>query len=60
MFNWEKLESMGISKANKYLIDSEDGIHCNQCREHLSQHGSRKAEILHPMDIANFLNTDKE
>ena len=62
MFNWEKLKDMGINKAHKehlvYL--SKDGIHCNECGEHLSDHGERKGEVWHPMDIANFLNTDKE
>jgi hypothetical protein len=60
MFNWEKLEAMGIGKANKHLIDSQDGIHCEKCGEHLSQHGARKGEILHPLDIANLINPDKE
>jgi hypothetical protein len=60
MFNWEKLEAMGIKKAIRGTVYSEDGIHCEECREHLSQHGDRNGEIVHPMDIINFLNPDKE
>ena len=61
MFNWKKLNDWGITKLNdqeRFLIDSKDGIHCDECHEHLSDHGKRDNGLLHPMDIANLLNIE--
>jgi hypothetical protein len=56
MFLWERLEDdFGVTKSPKDLIKSEDGIHCEECREHLSDHGVIDGKLLHPMDIVNLL-----
>ena len=60
MFNWEKLESLGITKSDRHLVSSEDNIHCITCREHIGDHGIKDGTLLHPLDIANLLNPDKE
>lgn len=58
MFNWEKLESLGISKADRYIVPTEDNIHCEVCREHIGDHGIKDGTLLHPLDIANIIHKD--
>jgi len=58
MFNWEKLESYGITKADRYLVDSEDNIHCIACKEHIGDHGIKDGTLLHPLDIANIITKE--
>jgi hypothetical protein len=58
MFNWEKLELFGIEKADKDLIETNDGIHCSVCGEHLGNHGVKDGVLLHPLDIANIINKE--
>jgi len=61
MFNWEKLADYGIRKLEpeeKLLIESKDNIHCDECGEHLSDHGRRDTGLYHPLDIANLLRIE--
>lgn len=58
MFNWEKLELFGITKASNDLVPSEDKIHCSICGEHIGDHGVKDGVLLHPMDIANIINKE--
>lgn len=61
MFEWKRLEAIGIYKADKDNIDglSTDGIHCVECGEHLSEHGIRESEVLHPKDISFAISIAK-
>jgi hypothetical protein len=58
MWNWEKLSLFGINKVDKNLVSSEDNIHCDDCREHVSDHGEKEGDLLHPLDIANIINKE--
>jgi len=48
MFNWDFYKKYGITKADKNDVPAEDGIHCNECGEHLSDHGVKNGTVLHP------------
>jgi len=58
MFIWEKLESYGITKVNRHLVDSKDKIHCILCGEHIGDHGIKDGILLHPLDIVNIITKD--
>ena len=55
MFNWETLNSYGITKADRHLIDTEDNIHCEVCRQHIGDHGLLDGHLLHPDHIVEIL-----
>jgi hypothetical protein len=49
MFNWDYFKKYEIKQAAKDTVPTEDGIHCNECGQHLSEHGQNKDGILlHP------------
>lgn len=48
MFNWDFYKKYGITKAEKYDVPATDGIHCNKCGEHVSDHGTKNGLLLHP------------
>lgn len=56
MLLWKKLEdNFSVTKSPKDSIKSKDGVHCDECREHLSDHGVVDGKLLHPMDILSLL-----
>ena len=59
MFNWEKLELFGITKANNDLVPSEDKIHCTVCGEHIGDHGEKDKILLHSQDISFAISIAK-
>jgi hypothetical protein len=49
------LNSYGITKADRHLIDTEDNIHCEVCRQHIGDHGLLDGHLLHPDHIVEIL-----
>jgi hypothetical protein len=58
MFNWEKLAMLGVEKADKSLVKTNDDIHCSACAEHIGDHGVMDGKLLHPLDIANVIHKE--
>jgi len=65
-FDWEKITNdFGIEKAKRELVESDDGIHCSSCAEHISDHGMVKVpqldqdetfHVVHPLSMMMIIN----
>jgi hypothetical protein len=54
MFNWDFFKKYNIQQADKTAVPTEDGIHCNECGEHASDHGAREGLLLHPTSLVEI------
>lgn len=51
MFDWDILSKYDIKKAEKSDVKTWDGIHCEECGEHDSDHAIKDGALLHPTDV---------